>query len=190
MNPWIIRSAFDADLEVRSGGDGRTIFGLAAPIGKWNPIRDHAGTYDEMIARGAFARTISQRGTKIPLHAQHESRKLPLGPVRSLTESDDGLRMEAYVSKTVAGDEVLELVRDGALGGLSIGFSPVREAWSKDGKRRTHHEVALHEVSLVTVPAYREALVTGVRSALPAPAGPTIHFFERSLWLLSQQEYR
>ena len=55
----------------------------------------------------------------------HESRKLPLGPVRSLAESDDGLRMEAYVSKTTAGDEVLELVHDGALGGLSIGLSPI-----------------------------------------------------------------
>src|SRR4051812_18531832 len=106
MNPWIIRSAFGADLEVRSGGDGRTIVGLAAPFDKWNPIRDNAGTYDELIDRGAFTRTIAQRGTKVPLHAMHESRKLPLGPVRSLTESEDGLRMEAYVSKTVAGDEV------------------------------------------------------------------------------------
>ncbi len=183
-NPWIIRSGSDAGLEIRSTGDGRTIVGIAAPLGKWNAIRDHAGEYDEMFARGAFARTITQRAGKIPLHAQHESRKLPLGPVRSLAESDDGLRMEAYVSKTTAGDEVLELVRDGALGGLSIGFSPIREEWSTDRSKRTHHEVALHEISLVTTPAYKEALVAGLRSAVPS--GPSLDFYDRELWLAQE----
>src|SRR4051794_6270418 len=90
MNPSIIRSDSDAELEIRSAGDGRTIVGIAAPLGKWNAIRDQAGEYDEMIARGAFSRTLAQRAGKIPLHAMHESRKLPLGPVRSLAESDEG----------------------------------------------------------------------------------------------------
>jgi HK97 family phage prohead protease len=185
MNPWIIRSDSDTGLEIRSTGDGRTIVGIAAPLGKWNSIRDQAGEYDEMLARGSFSRTIAQRAGKIPLHAMHESRKLPLGPVRSLAEGDDGLRMEAYVSKTTYGDEVLELVRDGALGGLSIGFSPIREEWSRDRSRRTHHEVALHEVSLVTTPAYKEALVAGLRSAAPAP--PSLDDYQRQLWLLQQE---
>ena len=67
--------------------------GLAAPFGKWNAIRDHAGTYEEMILLRAFKRTIEQRGTKVPLHALHESRKLPLGPVTRMTEeADDFIR--------------------------------------------------------------------------------------------------
>ena len=64
-----------------------------------------------------------------------------------MTEEPDGLRIEARISKTQAGDEVLELVRDGALGGLSIGFSPIAQQWSTDRQQRTHREVALHEIS-------------------------------------------
>src|SRR4051794_19478665 len=186
MNPSILRSCFD-DLELRSAGDGRTLVGLAAPFSKWNKIRDHAGEYEEMILPGAFKRTIAQRGTKVPLHALHESRKLPLGPVTRMIEETDGLRIEARISKTQAGDEVLELVRDGALGGLSIGFSPIDEAWSPDRSRRTHREVALNEISVVQEPAYAEALIGGLRSVgAVAPTGPSLDFYDRELWLAKE----
>ena len=140
-----------------------------------------------MILPGAFARTIAQRGTKVPLHELHESRKLSLGPVTRMVEETDGLRIEARISKTQAGDEVLELVRDGALGGLSIGFSPVREEWSPDHSRRTHREVALHEISVVQQPAYAEALIGGLRCLDVPTRGPSLEDYERQLWLLRQE---
>ena len=55
------------------------------------------GAYDEMIAPGAFARTIAQRAGKIPLPALHaRSAEAPArpGPSRS-PKTDDGLRIEA-----------------------------------------------------------------------------------------------
>jgi hypothetical protein len=65
-SPWVIRSDSDAGLQIRATGDSRTIAGIAAPLGKWNAIRDHPGSYDEMRARGAFARTITQRDDVSP----------------------------------------------------------------------------------------------------------------------------
>ena len=186
MTVTLLRS-YSADLELR-GGDGRTLVGLAAPFNAPADIFEHGQRFTETIAPGAFSRTIAQRGGKVPLHAVHDvTRKLPLGPVHKMTETGDGLRIEARISKTQAGDEVLELIRDGALSGLSIGFSPVREQWSKDGKNRTLQEIALREISVVDAPAYREAQIAALRSALPAPSGPTIHFYERSLWLARQE---
>ena len=114
----------------------------------------------------------------------HESGSCPLGPVRSLAESDDGLRMEAYVSKTTAGDEVLELVRDGALGGLSIGFSPIREEWSRTGRSAPITRSRCTRSASSRRPAYEEALVAGLRSA--TPAGPSLDFSDRELWLAQE----
>ena len=42
---------------------------------------------------------------------------------------------EARVSKTAAGDEVLELVRDGALDSFSVCFQPITDRIAKDGAR-------------------------------------------------------
>src|SRR5207253_1021972 len=80
-----------------------------------------------------------------------------------LREDTAGLYMEARVSKTAPGDEVLELVRDGALDALSVGFQPVQDRQADDGTvERT--EVKLREISVVTMGAYEGAAISGVRS--------------------------
>lgn len=189
MKPTLIRAYDVGDVELR-GGDGRTLIGLAAPFNKPASIYENGHRFAETIVPGAFARTIAQRGTKVPLHAQHESRKLPLGPVQTLREEANGLMIEARISKTRQGDEVLELIRDGALGGLSIGFSPVREEWTRDNRNRVLQEVALHEISVVSAPAYQEAQIAAVRSEPPAPTGPSLDFYLRRLRLAQAQGTR
>ena len=70
------------------------------------------------------------------------------------------------------GDEVLELVRDGALDAFSVGFSPITSR-SVDGVYVRQH-AHLNETSIVTFGAYAGALVGGVRShdLTPTPDGP------------------
>jgi HK97 family phage prohead protease len=153
------------DLELR--GDGRTVCGIAAPFDSPTTVHEAGRTFTEVIRRGAFARTIAERGDRVKLLALHDQRRLPLGRATTLREDPGGLYMEARVSQTSAGDEALELVRDGALDGFSIGFDlPAKtgERWTRDGTRELL-EVRLHEVSLVTFPAYAAALVSGVRAA-------------------------
>ena len=64
-------------------------------------------------------------------------------------------------------DEVLALARDGVPLGLSVGFSPISDRWSKDRRRVTRLRSRLGEVSVVGVPQYPESMVAAVRSATP-----------------------
>lgn len=148
------------DLEVRSGGDGRTVSGIAVPFDEEADI----GAYLEVFRRGAFERTIAERGPgRVKFLAAHgRDQALPIGRASVLREDAAGLYGEFKVSKTVAGDEVLELVRDGALDSLSVAFDPVRDR--QHGNILERLEVRLLEVSAVAFPAYRGALIGALRS--------------------------
>lgn len=134
--------SFDADLEVR-GAEGRTVVGIAVPF---DVPTDRYG-HTEIFRRGAFARTIAERGPRVKFMVNHDHEALPVGRATLLREDARGLYSEFGVSKTRAGDEVLELIRDGALDSLSVGIKPVKDRWSADQRTREHLESALYEVS-------------------------------------------
>ncbi len=153
------------DLEIRS--DGRTIVGIAMPFDRETRIAERGGTYTEVFRRGAFARTIAERGAeRVKLLVQHNREALPIGRATLLREDAAGLYGEFRVSETRQGDEVLALVRDGALDGLSVGFRPVLagDRWNAGRSRVERTEVKLPEVSVVSFAAYEDAQITGVRS--------------------------
>lgn len=151
------------DVELRAVAEGRTIEGLAAPFNSPAEIRDAYGTYTETILPGAFTRTIGERSGKIKLLASHDRQSFPLGNIPRLWEDAAGLRMEAQVANTTAGNDALTLIRENVATGLSIGFNVVRQAWAEDYSARTISEIRLAEISLVAEPAYAVAGVTGVR---------------------------
>lgn len=165
------RSFTPSDIEIRS--DGRTVHGICAPFDSPAEINERGGSFTELIRHGAFTRTISERPPdRVKLLASHNSEIMPLGRATALREDTAGLYGEFRVSKTVAGDEALELLLDGALDAFSIGFSvPANgDRWNHRNGTRELTEVRLHEVSLVNFPAYSGALVAGVRSAFLDPA--------------------
>lgn len=161
------------DLIVRS--DKRTVAGIAVPwnqpadVGEVND-RGQLTRYREEFVRGAFTRTIAERGDRVKFLAHHNSTVNALGRATLLREDSAGLYAEFYVSRTRDGDEALELIRDGVLDSLSVGFHPISEdTRSKPGTvRRT--EVGLREVSAVNFGAYEGARILAVRSATPIPA--------------------
>jgi HK97 family phage prohead protease len=69
------------------------------------------------------------------------------------------------ISKTALGDEVLELVRDGAVSGLSIGFVPITDRWAPDRSRVERLRAALDHVAVVRTPAYPDARIAALRAA-------------------------
>lgn len=177
--------AWLADLEIRSTGDGRTVRGLAAPFDRPAEIHDWGGTFVESIRRGSFARTIRERGAKVKFRVEHVDRPvLPIGRATSLVEDHAGLVAELRVSQTQAGDEALELIGDGVLDALSIGFRVPSggDVWSADRSRRELHEIRLDEISLVTEAAYSEAKVLAVR----AGAQPSLTAARARLQLLQK----
>ena len=161
--------SFQINLEHRAGGDGRTISGIAVPYDVEQRI---SGQLVEVFRKGAFADVV-RAPFRVKLLRGHDAKAMPLGRATMLKETDQGLYAEMRVSQTRAGDEVLELIKDGALDQLSIGFMPLKNRKRDDGviERIKAH---LAEISLVTFGAYGElATVSGVRD-MEEPTAPRL----------------
>ena len=158
---------FAPDIEIQRGGDGRTVHGILVPWNTPTRVFDQYGPtgrlapYDEAVDRGAFPDAV-QNPLRVKFLGHHNKQVNPLGRGALIRDDAAGQYGEFYVSKTAAGDDALELVRDGALDSFSVGFVPI-DSVERDGVYvRTRGR--LTEVSLVTFPAYDGALVGGVRS--------------------------
>lgn len=184
--PIITRSFADADLSIRS--DGRTIYGLAVPFDSLTSIRDSEGDYSEQFQFGAFSHTINRGALhRVKLRMLHDKSSTS-GVAVELREDAAGLVAAMRVSKTQRGDEMLELVRDGAFDQFSVGFRPVKTTWSDlgglsgvrtspaRGATATRTEVQLLEISVVDFAAYDDALIGGVRytSDAASPVEPGV----------------
>jgi HK97 family phage prohead protease len=162
--------SFTPDLEVRSDGDGRTVVGIAVPYGR--TINVPSEGIRERFARGAFNHQL-RASNRIAFARDH----LPFGGVligatKLLRDDAAGLYGEWRVSRTAVGDETLELVRDGALRELSVGFRERRNRMVADpgGPITERVKADATEVAVVMAGAYgrQGAVMTGVRSlALP-----------------------
>jgi HK97 family phage prohead protease len=142
-------------LELRE--DGRTLTGTVMPYNTEARI----GGYTETFRPGAFS---DADPTQVPLLAVHDHESLPIGRALSLTDGPTGLDAELRVSKTTLGDEVLELVRDGAATGLSVGFVPVDDRWNATRSKVERLRAKLVEISITAFPAYADARIMAVRS--------------------------
>jgi HK97 family phage prohead protease len=131
----------------------------------------------DMVMRGAFARSIRERGAGgVRMLYQHDPAS-PIGTWTELREDARGLFVKGRLAGGVAkAREVLSLMRDGALDGLSIGFRTVKARKDARSGVRQILEADLWEISVVTFPMLPGARVDTVKGALP-----TVRTFER--WL-------
>lgn len=157
--------AFTGDLAIRADSTGRTICGIVVPFERVARVSDGGPAYDEAFQRGAFTKTIAERGDRVKLLMQHNAHE-PIGRAITLREDAAGLYGEFAVSRVAAGDEALELVRDGVIDSFSVGFRPIKHTRREGVTWRT--EVGLRESSLVTFPAYEDARLAGIRAAFDA----------------------
>lgn len=113
----------------------------------------------ESFARGSLA---DINPADVRLHVMHDynQKALPVGKMISLEERDDGAYAVFKVAQTTKGDEVLQLVAEGILSDVSVGFVP--EVRTSEGVIRKVK--AMPEVSLVPKGAYPGATVLAVRS--------------------------
>ena len=119
-------------------------------------------SYKEVVAPGAFAESLSQRTPA--LLWQHRSGE-PIDVYSALREDQTGLYVEGKLAlKTARGAEAYELLKMGAISGLSIGFVTRDDSYDRVTGIRTLKKVDLWEVSLVTFPANESARVSGVKS--------------------------
>lgn len=154
--------SFRPDLEVKSGGDGRTIFGIAVPYHA--PTRIREDLVEEFV-RGAFNHQLNApQRVKVAREHMLLGGNL-IGALSSMRDDTAGLYVEMRVSKTPVGEETLELVRDGALNELSIWFEERQNLRVRGGVMQ-RVKAHLREVAVVLQGAYGElAAAAGVRSA-------------------------
>jgi HK97 family phage prohead protease len=123
---------------------------------------------------GVFAKSIAESARALPLFANHAHDQVPVGKASRWTEAADGLYGEWLMDTRAEAREIVRLVNEDLLGGMSVGFLPIHSDWDNSGDkpRVVRHEARLLETSLVAVPAHSTARVLAVRSA-GEPDDPT-----------------
>lgn len=163
-------------LERRSVSDDGAIEGYGSVFG----VLDDWG---DIVARGAFAASLADHRAASTMPAmlwQHRDAE-PIGVWTDMTEDDKGLRVRGrLVLAAPRGREAYELLKAGALNGLSIGYMPRKWSYDEVADVRTLQEVDLWEVSPVTFPSNSMARVDTVKSASIA-AIATIRDAEQAL---------
>ena len=149
------RKSFKFELE--QADDNGEFSGYAAVFGN----RDDG---DDVIEKGAFAKTIIRDFDRIKILSQHDETELPIGKPLELREDDKGLFIRGKISDTQKGRDIRTLLKDGVLTELSIGYDAV--AFDYDSKQGIRHlkEIRLWEVSVVTWAMNDEAKIDEVKS--------------------------
>lgn len=161
--------SLDVPFEVKAVADDGTFTGYGSVFG----VKD---SYNEIVVPGAFVESLQ---TRMPaLLWQHRSGE-PIGVYTGVKEDGVGLHVEGKLAlKTARGAEAHELLKMGALSGLSIGFNTREDSFDKVTGIRTLKRLELWEVSLVTFPANDAARVTDVKQMLDEGKLPTLKEFE------------
>ena len=121
---------------------------------------------NDIVVEGAFAKSIGRKGAKaVKLLYQHRQDE-PIGVFDEITEDRRGLKVKGRLAMgTQRGREVYELMKMGALDGLSIGYrvEPKYVDYDEKGKTRRLKSVDLMEISAVTFPMNPRARVQAVK---------------------------
>jgi HK97 family phage prohead protease len=142
----------DFALDAKEIDDAGNIEGLAVGYGNV----DHGG---DQVMPGAIKGLHAIKA--LPMLLFHDQKR-PVGVWSQFRETSEGLSVKGRFSmSTRAGQEAHGMARDGALAGLSMGYRTIRQRF--EGKARQLLELALHEVSLVSIPMNDKTRVTSVK---------------------------
>lgn len=151
-------------------GDGRTVDLRIVPYGERAQANDGLAdwvprgvVYEEEILPGCFDHQLNAANR---VHMNYEHQQGILGVVGSgvaLRSQPDGLHGSFRFLNTNAGDTALELVRQGALGGVSFEAKFVKTIRSATGVAQ-RVKANLRNIALCREPAYSGAVVFGLRT--------------------------
>ena len=118
-------------------------------------------SYGDIIDKGAFSKTIKEAGNRVKILFNHSVME-PIGKPTELSEDDKGLFVKGKLSLGVQrAREVLNLMKDGVITEMSIGYDPMKEAYQA-GVRHLQ-ELRLWDTSPVVFAANAEAVITSVK---------------------------
>ncbi len=142
----------------------------------YGSVFGNTDSYGDIVVAGAFAETL--KSDRAPAMLWQHNPDEPIGVWTEVREDKRGLVVKGQLALgTQRGREALELIRMGALSGLSIGYSTVRSSYDEQSGIRSLLELDLWEVSPVTFPANDAARITSAKSE----SIKTVRDFERAL---------
>ena len=123
---------------------------------------------NDIMKKGAFTKSLTKRpASKVKMLYQHKTDE-PIGIFTDMYEDNKGLYVKGQLAMgTQKGREAYELLKMGALDGMSIGFKadPDKQGYNENKRgTRTLKEVDLMEISLVTFPMNERALIENVKA--------------------------
>ena len=122
---------------------------------------------NDVVVNGAFRKSLRAKGArKIKMLFQHDTKE-PIGVYTQIKEDGNGLYVKGQLAmNTQKGREVYELMKMGAIDGLSVGYRVDAKGYHYDerGKRRMLKEVDLMEISAVTFPMNPKARISAVKA--------------------------
>ncbi len=144
--------------QLKNISDAGLIEGIAAGYGNLD-------SHGDIFASGAFAASLNamKAGGRQPAMLLHHDLNRPAGRWDEFSESDKGLHVKGSLALDASdGREAYALLKGGALGGLSVGFRPVKTKSGPAGANLIT-EAELFEVSLVAVPSNPVTRISSVK---------------------------
>lgn len=180
----MLQRSFAALRDAEIKDEGRTLVLACVPFDVPAHVDDGNGPYREVFRHGAFTK-LASAPNRVELRYRHDQSGAPYGFGVALTEEPAYLLGTFRVAPSAAGDQLLSLVRDGQLGGVSIGYiaGQSRDSSDDDGPLVERMRVkALHEVSLTNAATYADAKVLALREQDDRANWHNVRERERLFW--------
>jgi HK97 family phage prohead protease len=139
--------------EIKASAEN-TIEGYAAYFG-------NVDSYGDIIEQGAFSKTLKENNNRVKVLWQHNTNE-PIGKPIQMEQDSKGLYIKAKISMTDVGRKAMELMRDGVIDEMSIGYDIIKDEFK--GKNRMLKELRLWEFSPVTFAANEKARITSAKN--------------------------
>ena len=133
----------------------------------WGAVYNNIDSYNDILMPGCAKKTLEERKARIKLCNQHDIRQ-PIGKFEILEErmqdGKEGIWFKALISKSESA--ISTKIKEGILNEFSIGYREVEASiGERDGKEvNLVKEIKLYEISVVTVAANEQAVLTSVKS--------------------------
>jgi len=150
----------DFQCELKASGDTGTFEGYGSIFN----ITDKGG---DIVVPGAFAETLAAQKAagRLPAMLWQHRQAEPIGVYTSMEEDAVGLKVKGQLAlKTARGAEAYELMKMGALSGMSIGYRSRDDSYDRVTGVRSLKKLDLVELSLVTFPMNDASRVSAVKT--------------------------
>ncbi|EDM66149.1 hypothetical protease [Moritella sp. PE36] len=125
---------------------------------------DHAKDETQNNAYQKSIQNHIEKGTMPQLLWSHDGREMPVGVITGMKEDERGLMFKGKLSKTTAGLDLYELMKDGAVNSFSIGYTVQKEEFDREKGINKLIEIDIKEISACNFPCNEESVLIDIKS--------------------------